>query len=87
MKNPCIAKVARDARMMQIARDILGDAAFPFRATLFEKLPHSNWLVSWHRDTALPLVERIECDGWGPWSVKNGVIYAHVRRRQRWNKS
>jgi hypothetical protein len=26
----------------------------------------------------LPLKERREGPGWGPWSVKDGVIYAHA---------
>jgi hypothetical protein len=26
----------------------------------------------------LPLLERHELPGWGPWSVKEGVIYAHA---------
>jgi ectoine hydroxylase-related dioxygenase (phytanoyl-CoA dioxygenase family) len=34
--------------------------------------------VVWHQDTALPLRERRETPGWGPWSVKDGVIYAHA---------
>ncbi len=32
----------------------------------------------WHQDTALPIRERRETDGWGPWSVKEGVTYAHA---------
>jgi ectoine hydroxylase-related dioxygenase (phytanoyl-CoA dioxygenase family) len=50
----------------------------PFRATLFEKSLHSNWLVVWHQDTALPLRQRQDVHGWGPWSVKEGVICAHA---------
>src|ERR1700722_7697316 len=57
---------------------ILGTDAMAFRATLFEKLPDSNWLVAWHQDTALPLRERRDVPGWGPWSVKDGVAYAHA---------
>lgn len=78
MRNATVAKVARDRRMARIAQTILGEYAIPFRATLFEKLPDSNWLVAWHQDTALPLIERKESDGWGPWSVKDGVVYAHA---------
>ena len=63
---------------MGIARETLGGEAFPFRATLFDKSPIANWLVVWHQDTALPLQERREAPGWGPWSVKDGVIYAHA---------
>jgi hypothetical protein len=57
-------------------RKILGPEALPFRATLLDKSPTSDWLVVWHQDTALPLRERRELPGWGPWSVKEGVIYA-----------
>ena len=78
MKNESVATVARDARMMRIAREILGEGAIPFRATLFDKSPVSNWLVVWHQDTALPLRVRGEVAGWGPWSVKDGVNYAHA---------
>src|SRR5262249_53894862 len=38
----------------------------------------SNWLVVWHQDTALPLQARIEKSGWGPWSIKDDVNYAHA---------
>jgi hypothetical protein len=45
---------------------------------LVDKSPDSNWLVVWHQDTALPLRKKQEAHGWGPWSVKDGVIYAHA---------
>jgi ectoine hydroxylase-related dioxygenase (phytanoyl-CoA dioxygenase family) len=32
----------------------------------------------WHQDTALPLRERRDAKGWGPWSVKEGVMFAHA---------
>jgi ectoine hydroxylase-related dioxygenase (phytanoyl-CoA dioxygenase family) len=70
--------MAQDARLLEIAQETLGRKAFPFRATLFDKSPTANWLVVWHQDTALPLQERHEAPGWGPWSVKDGVIYAHA---------
>jgi ectoine hydroxylase-related dioxygenase (phytanoyl-CoA dioxygenase family) len=63
---------------LRIATEILGDGAFPYRATLFDKSATANWLVVWHQDTALPLRERHEVPGWGPWSMKEGVNYAHA---------
>lgn len=78
MRSPNVARIANTPRMLDISRKILGPAAVPFRATLFEKLRDSNWLVAWHQDTALPLQERREASGWGPWSVKDGVNYAHA---------
>jgi ectoine hydroxylase-related dioxygenase (phytanoyl-CoA dioxygenase family) len=78
MKIPSVAEVARGAALLGIAREILGEGAFPFRATLFDKSATANWLVVWHQDTALPLLERREVPGWGPWSMKEGVHYAHA---------
>jgi ectoine hydroxylase-related dioxygenase (phytanoyl-CoA dioxygenase family) len=75
---PAVAAVAREPQMVELARQVLGSEAFPFRATLFDKSPTANWLVVWHQDTALPLHERIELPGWGPWSVKAGIDYAHA---------
>jgi len=75
---PAVAAVAQDSRLLAIAARALGAAARPFHATLFAKAERSNWLVVWHQDTALPLRERREVPGWGPWSVKAGVVYAHA---------
>jgi ectoine hydroxylase-related dioxygenase (phytanoyl-CoA dioxygenase family) len=78
MRDLNVASVAGDERLLELARGVLGSAAFPFRATLFDKSPDSNWLVVWHQDTALPLRERCDMPGWGPWSVKAHVNYAHA---------
>jgi ectoine hydroxylase-related dioxygenase (phytanoyl-CoA dioxygenase family) len=76
-----IAAFAQDNRLIRMAQTVLGKEAVPFRATLFDKSPVSNWLVVWHQDTALPLLERQDKSGWGPWSVKDGVNYAHAPTR------
>ncbi len=78
LSNPAVAKLATDRRMLGIAQSILGNDAFPFKATLFDKSPNSNWLITWHQDTALPLREKQETPGWGPWSTKERIIYAHA---------
>jgi ectoine hydroxylase-related dioxygenase (phytanoyl-CoA dioxygenase family) len=78
MAIPAVAALAIDDRLTQLAKDWLGRAAVPFRATLFEKSGSTNWLIPWHQDTALPLAGRFEADGWGPWSEKAGATYAHA---------
>jgi ectoine hydroxylase-related dioxygenase (phytanoyl-CoA dioxygenase family) len=78
LSHPAIRMVAHEGRLLGMAQAVLGSAAFPFRATLFDKSPDANWLITWHQDTALPLRERRETAGWGSWSVKEGVTYAHA---------
>lgn len=73
-----VTELARHPAMMDLAFGVLGSNAFPYRATLFDKSQVANWLVVWHQDTALPLQSRQTLHGWGPWSVKEGVNYAHA---------
>jgi ectoine hydroxylase-related dioxygenase (phytanoyl-CoA dioxygenase family) len=78
MTVPEVLSVARDPRLLSIAARWIGEVAVPYRATLFDKSDGSNWLVVWHQDTALPLARRFEAPGWGPWSEKEGLLYAHA---------
>lgn len=78
MTNPAVAALAADPRLVGLASRTLGSQATPFRATLFEKSSQTNWLVPWHQDTALPLTTSFDAHGWGPWSEKDGIIYAHA---------
>jgi ectoine hydroxylase-related dioxygenase (phytanoyl-CoA dioxygenase family) len=78
LANNAVQGAVRDERLLMLAREVLGTEALPFRVTLFDKSPVANWLVVWHQDTALPLRERRDVPDWGPWSVKDGVTYAHA---------
>ena len=78
MATPEVAALASDPRLLQIARETLGPDAIAYRATLFEKSGHANWLVSWHQDTALPIATQIASSDWGPWSTKEGLLYAQA---------
>ena len=75
---PAVARLAQDSRLIDLASEWLDAAAIPFKATLIDKGPDANWLVAWHQDTALPMSEYRESAGWGPWSEKSGVTYAHA---------
>jgi Phytanoyl-CoA dioxygenase (PhyH) len=74
---PEIRALAGDPRLMDLAARFVGSAQ-PFRATLFDKSASANWLVAWHQDTALPMRAQADAAGWGPWSTKAGILYAHA---------
>jgi ectoine hydroxylase-related dioxygenase (phytanoyl-CoA dioxygenase family) len=78
LRVPAVRELAADPRLIGIASEFVGPTAVPFRATLFDKSSTANWLVVWHQDTALPLRDRVSSAGWGPWSTKDGVLYAHA---------
>jgi ectoine hydroxylase-related dioxygenase (phytanoyl-CoA dioxygenase family) len=69
-----LADLKLDA-MSRIAGGHLGREAFAVRAVLFDKTQDANWIVAWHQDRTIPVRERIETAGFGPWSTKAGVLH------------
>jgi len=56
-----------------IVAGVLGIDARPVRAVLFDKTPQMNWKLGWHQDRTIVVSERIEVEGFGPWSRKAGL--------------
>lgn len=57
----------------RIAAAVLGPAAIPVRAILFDKTSAANWALGWHQDRTIAVSARIVVPGYGPWSTKAGV--------------
>ncbi len=70
-----IARLAADPVLVGIAGELLGGEARLVRAIFFDKTPGRNWTVPWHQDKTVALNRRVEMDGWGPWSEKEGVCH------------
>lgn len=58
-----------------IAAGLIGRVAMPVRAVLFDKTEESNWAVTWHQDRTIAVTERVEVEGFGPWSTKGGILH------------
>lgn len=58
-----------------LAAALTSAAARPVRAVMFDKTPEANWIVAWHQDRVIPVRERREVEGFGPWSTKDGVLH------------
>lgn len=56
-----------------VAAFVLGDRCRPVRAILFDKNPAANWALGWHQDRTICVAGRIETEGFGPWTLKNGI--------------
>ncbi len=58
-----------------LVEPILGAHFFPVRGILFDKIPDANWKVPWHQDVTIAVRERVEAEGFGPWSMKADVLH------------
>ncbi|HEX5183040.1 MAG TPA: phytanoyl-CoA dioxygenase family protein [Allosphingosinicella sp.] len=56
-----------------VAASVLGGGCRPVRAVLFDKNPAANWTLGWHQDRTICVADRVETDGFGPWTFKRGL--------------
>src|SRR5262245_48932197 len=73
-----VRDLATEFQLVNLARTFINGHPTPFRATLFDKSAASNWLVTWHQDTVLPVTRKVDDAQWGPWTVKGGVLHANA---------
>lgn len=59
----------------RLAARAIGTQARPVRAILFDKTGSTNWSLGWHQDRTIPVRARVETPGFGPWTVKAGMIH------------
>ena len=45
------------------------------RAILFDKTPATNWSLGWHQDRTIAVAKRADVNGFGPWTVKSGLLH------------
>jgi hypothetical protein len=75
LQHAAIGGFSRAAETLSLITPVVGAGAFPVRAILFDKLPGANWKVAWHQDLAIPVNDRHELAGFGPWSSKEGIVH------------
>lgn len=73
LTGAALALIGSSGPMGALAADAAGHAVRPVRVLFFDKTPDANWAVPWHQDRCIAVKARAELDGYGPWSVKNGV--------------
>jgi len=77
-----IRELANSATIHTLVEPILGPESFAVRGILFDKIAGANWKVPWHQDVTIAVQERIETEGFGPWSIKADILHvqppAHI---------
>lgn len=73
LSNPAVRSIALSPAIISLLTRHLGRRARPVKAIFFDKTQDTNWLVPWHQDVTIAVQERHDTDGYGPWTVKDGV--------------
>ena len=72
---PSVLGLAMSRPVRELIEPFLGPRCFAVRGIFFNKTRGSNWKVMWHQDLTIAVREREDVDGFGPWTVKAGVLH------------
>ncbi|MGI9424188.1 MAG: phytanoyl-CoA dioxygenase family protein [Hyphomicrobiaceae bacterium] len=64
-----------ESSLRSVAACVLGEECRAVRAILFDKCAENNWSLPWHQDRTIAVTERIDVEGFGPWTVKSGILH------------
>ena len=70
--EPMVSELAKSPSLRSFVEPILGPKCFAVRGIFFDKIVDANWKVAWHQDRFIAVAERLEIEGYGPWSEKPG---------------
>ena len=70
-----VRELAHSEAIRTLVEPVLGERFFPVRGILFDKIADANWKVPWHQDVTIAVQERVETEGFGPWSMKADVLH------------
>lgn len=70
---PEVLEVAKCDAVFTLVKAVLGDACVPTKAILFDKTEGVNWNLQWHQDLTISVKEKVEVQGFEPWSQKAGI--------------
>ena len=67
--------LAADGLLGRIAASRMNGEPRPVRAILFDKTETANWSLPWHQDRVIAVKDRVEVEGFGPWTRKHGALH------------
>src|SRR5215470_17243730 len=75
---PSVQALATSEPVRKIMETVLGPQCFAVRGLFFNKTRTSNWKVAWHQDLTIAVRERKEVAGFGPWTMKAGIVHVQA---------
>jgi ectoine hydroxylase-related dioxygenase (phytanoyl-CoA dioxygenase family) len=75
VSHPSVLQLLQHQLLGRYLWSVVGRDLVAVKATLFDKTAESNWRVQWHQDRVVSVRERMDVAGYGPWSVKAGIVH------------
>jgi len=69
---PEITEIVFNDKLKTLITDIFGNEFFVVKSIYFDKPEKSNWYVAYHQDLTISVDKKVELEGFGPWTTKQG---------------
>lgn len=80
LNQPILHEIIFNEKLIQVIKSISSSCNKIIKSVYFDKPPSANWIVNWHQELTINLVERKEINGYKNWRVtKNRVIVRSPR--------
>lgn len=67
---PAAIPLVFNSNLKKVITQLVGEDFFVVKSIYFDKPALSNWFVAWHQDLTISVNQKIETEGFGPWTVK-----------------
>lgn len=67
---PAAADLILTDKLSAIIKELFGEGYRIVKSIYFDKPGSSNWFVAYHQDLTISVDQRVDIEGFGPWSVK-----------------
>ncbi len=75
LRVDAVRTLACSAAVRALVDPVLGPQAAVVRSIFFNKRADLNWQVAWHQDLTIAVREQASVEGFGPWSLKQGIVH------------
>ena len=77
---PKIAEKVFTKKLVKIIKQISPNCNRSIKSIYFDKPPIANWIVNWHQDLTINLMEKKEVNNFKNWRVKNDITIVQPNR-------
>lgn len=67
---PDIQPLIFNTKLNAVISEYAGTDYFAVKSIYFDKPEKSNWFAAWHQDLTISVDKKVDCPGFGPWTVK-----------------
>lgn len=80
LDQPALCELIFNQQLLQVIKSISPHCDKVIKSIYFDKPPHANWIVNWHQDLTINLLNKKEIEGYKNWRVTDERVIVQPDR-------